>query len=123
MSNPATFPTPKQTINDFEPRAENVDKLSVVKVLFLLLRVIGNQFLAFFSIWTTTPGDIARLANTTEATNASQKPSARLKVEAPDDFNGKPMSIKTFIWSLEFYYLCRRRINRQGKFYLRLVQN
>jgi len=100
-----TFSSPEQTISDFEPRADNVDQLSVMKVLFLLLRVIGNQLLAFFSIWTTTPGDIARLANATEAANASKKPSARLKVEAPDDFNGKPISIESFIRSLEFYYL------------------
>jgi len=45
------------------------------------------------------------LANATEAANASKKPSARLKVEAPDDFNGKPISIESFIRSLEFYYL------------------
>ena len=104
MSDP-NFPTDAQTIHDFEPRADNVDQLSVIKVLFLLLRVIGNQLLSFFSIWTTTPGDITRLANATEAANASKKPSARLKVEAPDDFNGKPMSIESFIRSLEFYYL------------------
>ena len=105
MSAPTTFPPPEQTINDFEPRAENIDSLSVVKVLFLLVRIIGNQLLAFFSIWTRTPNDITRLANATEAANAAKKPSAQLKVEAPDNFNGKPMSIETFIRSLEFYYL------------------
>jgi len=105
MSSHDTFPSPEQTINDFEPQADNIDQLSIIKVLFLLLRIIGNQVVAFFLIWTTTPGDIARLANATEAANASKMPSAQLTVEAPDDFSGKPMGIETFIRSLKFYYL------------------